>query len=260
MLGAVLGYLLVRRLAQGAGIDPEQITDLTLWLMLFGFLGARLYHVLNEPAYYAANPLEIFAIWNGGLAIHGGIAAGVIVIWFWAKRNGPARHPIQSPPEGTSSGLPFLTVLDTVAPGLLLGQAIGRWGNYFNQELFGSPTDLPWKLFIAPEHRPEGFAGEAFFHPTFLYESLGSLLILVFVLVLLRRMRRAGSGFSGLVAFLSLGLWQLLRFGTELLRIDRVPEVLGVRLPLLVSSALAVAAFLLLFFLWYRNHAQPQHN
>lgn len=235
--GALAGLLFFWWLAREKGLAKERILDCALLLLVFGFIGARLYHVLNEPAYYAAHPGEIVAVWNGGMAIHGGILAGVAALWWYARRK----------------GLSFLMLLDTVAPGLLLGQAIGRWGNYFNQELFGGPTDLPWKLLVAPAHRPAGYEAFSYFHPTFLYESLG-LLIIVMTLFIFRTYFRT----PGIVAFAALAASQALRFSTELLRIDRTPLIAGLRLPALVSLLLFLFALSMLYLLY--RHATPRAN
>ena len=162
-------------------------------------------------------------MWEGGLAIHGGLIAGVLVGLGLAHR----WH------------LPILKSLDIAAPSLAIGQAIGRWGNFFNEEAFGRPTNLPWKLYISPPHRPPGYAPYDFFHPTFLYESLWDLLIfLVLVLVL----RRHLAGRPGALFFCYVGLYSIGRFAIEAIRLDsfwlgpfRVPQLAS-----LVGVAIAV--------------------
>src|SRR5262249_14693883 len=151
-----LGLVLAHRDARRRGLDPESLLKAAELALLGGLVGARLYYVLFNLDYYAQMPSRIFAVWEGGLAIHGGVIGGILVGGTYAWR----RH------------LPLLTYLDIAAPSLALGQAIGRWGNFFNEEAFGTPTDLPWKLYISPGHRPLEFAQAEFFHPTFLYESL----------------------------------------------------------------------------------------
>lgn len=237
-LGVLAGLFLFRKLGRERGISDTTLLDIALWTLLLGFLGGRLYHVLNEPAYYSAHPGEILAVWNGGLAVHGGMLGGGLTLWWFARR----------------AHLSFLTLLDTVAPALLLGQAIGRWGNYFNQELFGTPTDLPWKLFISPEHRPAGYEAAQYFHPTFLYESLGLLVIVAVLLFLRKRVSRI----PGSLALLALLSSQILRFSTELIRIDQTPILLGVRLPVLVSAAFILLSIIVLIPL--TRHATPQKN
>ena len=129
------------------------------WAVVAGLVGARLYEVAFNWDYYGRYPGKILAVWEGGLAMHGGLIVGPLVgawlAWRW--------------------GVPVLRALDVIAPSMILGQAIGRWGNFFNEEAFGAPTDLPWKLYISPTHRPLEFRQVDFFHPTFLYESLWNL-------------------------------------------------------------------------------------
>jgi len=166
--GLVLGTLLAQRLGKQRGIDPETVGDLAVWLVLGALPGARLYYVLFAWQQYAARPwthlgsLPIpaaIALWEGGIAIHGAILGGAIALWLFCRRHQQS----------------MADLADVVAPALILGQAIGRWGNFFNSEAFGAPTDLPWKLYIPPLHRPPEFAEFNYFHPTFLYESLWNL-------------------------------------------------------------------------------------
>lgn len=237
-LSAVAGFFLLLRLAKPHHIDTNTLYDLFVALVIGGFLGGRLYHVSNEWTYYRAHAGEILKVWNGGLAIHGAILVGVLITWYIAKR------------KKISFGL----LLDLLAPALVLGQVIGRWGNYFNQELFGGPTNLPWKLVIDEAHRPSGYLTQQFFHPTFLYESLGSLLVLVLLLWLLRtrEQRRPWASWwttPGSIFATYLFTESIVRIIVELFRIDRVPVMFGVRLPILVSGGLILLASYLLVHL-----------
>jgi phosphatidylglycerol---prolipoprotein diacylglyceryl transferase len=210
-----LGLWLAYRDAKRRGLDPESLLKASELALLGGLVGARLYYVVFNLAYYTQHPAKILAVWEGGLAIHGGVLGGLLAGggYAWVR------------------GLPVRRYLDVAAPSLALGQAIGRWGNFFNEEAFGTPTDLPWKLFISPGHRPLAYATEEFFHPTFLYESLWDLLVfgLLFLVFRDRLARAPGALFLAYLGFYSAG-----RFFTEALRTDAL--MLGpVRVAQLVS-------------------------
>jgi prolipoprotein diacylglyceryl transferase len=216
--------------------DPrgDLVFRVAMWGVLGGIVGARLYHVVTSWSTVDGEWWEPFAVWEGGLGIWGGIAGGVLVGAWVVHRAGES----------------VLVFMDAVAPGLLLAQAIGRWGNYFNQELFGDPTDLPWGLEIAFENRPEQFATEPTFHPTFLYESLWSLLG-VFVLLLVDRWVRIRPPglFCLYVAWYTFG-----RFFMELLRVDEAHEWFGLRLNAWVSIVVFVLA--LVAFVWSQRRQE----
>ena len=167
----LLGVTLSQYLAQRRRLNPDLIGDLAIWLVLGAIPGARLYYVAFEWDNYAQDPGRILAIWQGGIAIHGAILGGVLAALIFAKLQ----------------NVSFWQLADVVAPSLILGQAIGRWGNFFNSEAFGRPTDLPWKLYIPPQNRPPGLATYEYFHPTFLYESLWNLAVFVLLLSLFFR-------------------------------------------------------------------------
>ncbi len=154
--GVLLGTTLAHREAIRRGQDPDKLLNTIVLAVLVALLGARLYYVLFNWDYYAANPAKIVAVWEGGLAIHGGLIAGALATILYCRY----------------AGLSLPVTMDIMVPGVAIGQAIGRWGNFFNQEAFGVPTTLPWKLYIDPAHRPPHLAGFEYFHPTFLYESL----------------------------------------------------------------------------------------
>lgn len=234
-LATGVGLYVLHRLVRHTTFERSWLFDVMLRTILFGFIGARLYHVLNEPQYYATHVTEILAVWHGGLAIHGGIIAGFLTLLFSARKR----------------GLSVWQLTDLAAPALAIGQAIGRWGNYFNQELFGTPTAAPWGIPILPAYRPAEFAAATHFHPTFLYESLWNVFVFG-VLLLLFRKKRTTMGFltAAYIALAGLG-----RFGTELLRIDDTPVILGMRLPLLVSAALFVAGTIGIIVLSRKRHA-----
>jgi phosphatidylglycerol:prolipoprotein diacylglycerol transferase len=218
-----LGLWLSAREAARRGESPDDLLKAAEIALIGGLVGARLYYVLFNLDYYQTQPWwRVFAVWEGGLAIHGGLIAGLLTggAYVWAK------------------GLPLLTYLDIVAPALALAQAIGRWGNFFNEEAFGGPTDLPWKLFISEPRRPPAFVDQPYFHPTFLYESLWN--VATFLLVyfgLRRRLERA----PGALFLAYLGLYSLGRFWIEGLRTDSL--MLGsFRIAQIVSVTAVVVA------------------
>src|SRR5881296_1132593 len=211
-----LGLWLADRQARAENLPAEEISRCAWWAVVTGYLGARLYEVAFNWDYYGRNLWKILAVWEGGLAIHGGfIVGGLVGAWLAARR-----------------GLPVLRSLDVAAPSLAIAQAIGRWGNFFNEEAFGRPTDLPWKLYISPEHRPLGYAQYEYFHPTFLYESLWDFAVFLLLVGWLRPRLAAR---PGALFFAYIGLYSVGRFAIEALRLDsfwlgpiRVPQLASV--------------------------------
>ena len=200
----LIGVNLSMWLAKKRQIDPELIADLAIWLVLGAIPCARLYYVAFQWPNYAQHLDQIVKIWEGGIAIHGAIIGGTIAAIIFAK----------------IKRVSFWQLADLVVPSVALGQAIGRWGNFFNSEAFGSPTDLPWKLFIPLNSRPYEYRTFDYFHPTFLYESVWNLLVFALLMWLFiddtRRNRlKAGSLFLIYVVAYSIG-----RFGVEGLRTD----------------------------------------
>ena len=211
------------------------------WILIPAIIGARFYHVIDYWQYYRENLREIFFIWHGGLGIFGGILGGILglylccfateVYWTWQQmairfsNGGRRRWSINL----NKVNKKFLRLLDLGLVGLVIGQAIGRWGNFFNQELYGRPTNLPWGIYIMPENRLAEFSGFERFHPLFLYESLGCFVIFWLLIHIIK-----SSGYritrerSGMVSFLYLFLYSLLRFWLEFLR----PEGWMVNLPM----------------------------
>ncbi|HET9828779.1 MAG TPA: prolipoprotein diacylglyceryl transferase [Nocardioidaceae bacterium] len=203
---------------------PEgTVAEVAVWAVPFGVIGGRIYHVISSPeAYFGPNgdALRALEIWKGGLGIWGAISFGAVGAWIGCRRQ----------------GVRLSTFADAVAPGLLVAQAIGRLGNWFNQELFGGPTTLPWGLMIDPAHRPVGYEQYASFHPTFLYELLWNLAGAAFIIWLDRRFRLGhGRVFWAYVVVYTLG-----RVWIELLRIDTAEHVLGLRLNVWTSIIVAL--------------------
>lgn len=219
--GVLLGTTLAHRDAIRRGIDPDRLLNAIVVAVLVALLGARLYYVLFNWDYYGANPAKILAVWEGGLAIHGGLIAGLLATILYCRY--------------AKLSLPI--TLDIMAPCVAIGQAIGRWGNFFNQEAFGVPTNLPWKLYIDPAHRPPQLAAFEYFHPTFLYESLWNLLVFGILWFGLRKRLQAR---PGALTLCYLGLYSIGRFFVEGLRIDSL--MLGTFRAAQVASLLLVVA------------------
>jgi len=204
------------------GGDPDLPYEVAMWAFPAGLVGGRIYFVITTPSQVPDHWWGVFAIWQGGLGIWGGIAGGAAVgLWVAGRRLG--RTDLRC-------------FMDVVAPGLLVAQAIGRIGNYFNQELFGKPTSLPWGLQISPEHRPPGYLRYSTFQPTFLYEMIWNL-SLAGVLVWLAQTRRVRA--PGCFALYVAG-YSAFRMFEETLRIDYSNHILGLRLNFFVALTLCV--------------------
>ncbi|MGX5656063.1 prolipoprotein diacylglyceryl transferase [Geodermatophilus nigrescens] len=216
------------------GGRPGEVLDIAIWAVPFGILGGRLYHVITTPQPYfgeGGDPVRALYIWEGGLGIWGAIALGGVGAWIACRRR----------------GIPLPAFGDAIAPGLLVAQAIGRLGNWFNQELFGRPTTLPWALEIDPEHRQRGYEQFATFHPTFLYELLWNLAAAAVVVWADRRFRLShGRAFALYVALYCAG-----RVWIEALRIDDANRLLGVRLN--VVTCVVVGLLAVAYLVWQRG-------
>jgi prolipoprotein diacylglyceryl transferase len=222
-LGVAAAVAIAQRRWRRAGGDPNDIGSLATWAVPAGLVGARAWHVMTDWQKFRGQWHEVLFIWQGGLGIPGGLIAGVLVGAWVADRR----------------GLAVPRLLDAVAVAIPVAQAIGRLGNWFNQELFGRPTDLPWGLEIDPGRRPDRYADEATFHPTFLYEALWNLALAGLLVWLSRRFRlRDGQLFTLYVGGYALG-----RLWVEALRSDPASLLLGVRVNIWTSLvALGVAA------------------
>lgn len=237
----LLGVTLSQYLAKYRHVDPELLGDLAIWLVIAAIPCARIYYVLFQWQEYASRPEDIIAIWKGGIAIHGAIIGGTISTMIFARIN----------------RISFWQLLDLVAPSLILGQAIGRWGNFFNSEAFGKPTELPWKLFIAPRYRPLDLINYEYFHPTFLYESLWNLGIFVLLLGLffwgLKRTTRLKTGTITAVYLIG---YSLGRVWIEWLRTDSL--MLGsLKIAQVVSFSAIAFGFIILIWLYWFNRSLP---
>jgi len=234
--GIFVAIWLTQRRWKARGGDPDDVLDVALWAVPFGIAGGRIYHVLTDPELYflpGRNPVQAFYIWDGGLGIWGAVALGAVGAWIGCRRR----------------GINLLDFGDALAPGLVLAQAIGRWGNYFNQELYGRPTTLPWALQIDPAHRPVDTPTIGLYHPTFLYESLWDIAVAVLLLWADRRFKLPrGKLFALYVAAYTLG-----RGAVEALRVDHANHILGLRLNDWTSLIVFIAAVTVLC--WRRTPA-----
>ena len=241
-LAIILGLYLIIFLGKKHGVNKDDLINLSFYLIVFGILGARIYDVLLEWDYYIYNPLGIFKIWEGGLAIHGGIIAGIIVLFFFLKK-----RKIKGL-EDNNLWNNFINLSFILTPALALGQAIGRWGNYFNQELFGLPSNLIWSIPISIQNRPIEYINKEYFHPTFLYESLGLFLIFALLMIMHYYYIKSRNSIIRIIAPISYFiLYSLLRFFLEFIRIDFAPIFLGLRFPQVMSL---IIFMLSIIFAW----------
>ncbi|TAK14215.1 MAG: prolipoprotein diacylglyceryl transferase [Anaerolineae bacterium] len=212
MAGVLAAMNLGQREARRRGKEVDLLWEALPWALVGGIAGARLWHVFTPPPsmvavgittqYYLTHPLELIAIWRGGLGIPGAVIGGVLALYLFTQRRGE-KLPVW---------------LDIVAPGIALAQAIGRWGNFVNQELYGAPSTLPWAITIEPQFRLDGFKDIATYHPLFLYESMLNVLNAVILLWLARRY--SGRLKDGDVFLVYLIIYPLIRFCLDFLRLD----------------------------------------
>jgi prolipoprotein diacylglyceryl transferase len=237
-VGVLVGVYVAEHRWRRRGYPKDGIYDISFWVVIWGVIGARLYHVVTDYQRFEDDPWRAFQIWRGGLGIWGAVIGGAIAVIVVTRR----RH------------MPTLVVMDCMAPGIVLAQAIGRWGNYFNQELFGKPSTLPWALEIAPSHRPAGYVQYSTFQPTFLYESLACLAIVgILLLVEHRAQLKLGQTFALYVA-----LYTFARFWFENMRIDPAHEIAGMR----VNAWMSIVVFVLgvAWFVWLGRHEPRQRR
>ncbi|MFO8035458.1 MAG: prolipoprotein diacylglyceryl transferase [Anaerolineales bacterium] len=240
MVGVLAATWLSIREAKRWGEDPVFIADVLPWIVIAGVVGARIWHVFTPPQsmvesgittrYYLTHLYEAVAIWKGGLGIFGAVTGGAVALWIYARIKGENA----------------LRWFDIIAPGLALGQAIGRWGNFINQEVYGLPSNVPWAIFIDKAHRLTGYKDIAYYHPLFLYESLWNLLNMTLLLWIGRKYK--DKLHVGSVFLIYLIVYGVGRFGLEFLRLDISP-VEGVNANQAFVAFVAVLAAILLFAL-----------
>ncbi len=244
MLGAVAGAWLAARQAKRHGHEPEIVWDLFTYLLIGGIIGARIWHILTPSpssgvtaTWYFTHPLDALAIWKGGLGIPGAVIGGIIVLFLYARKH----------------NLNFAEWTDITAPSIALGQGIGRWGNFFNQELYGAPTNLPWKLYIDPAHRLAGYQSVEYYHPLFLYESIWNFANMFLLLWISRRFPEQLK--NGDVFLVYLIIYPVGRFLLDFLRLD-ASRVAGININQTLMAFVAVLSVAML--LWrHRKHGTP---
>jgi prolipoprotein diacylglyceryl transferase len=237
MTGVVIAWLVTRNRFAARGGDVEIAERIVIRVVIFGFIGARIGYVMTHLSRFEDEWWRVIAVWEGGLALYGGLTAGAIAMYVYAKKWGAS----------------FPDFLDSVAPAVPLAQAMGRLGNYFNQELFGTPTDLPWGLEIAPEFRPEAYPDAETFHPTFLYESIWNVGLAFFIIWVGNRFPSMRGRLIG-VYFIG---YAFMRFLTELIRTDTTFRFLGLSRNAWVSIAVMILGAVVLW--WKRIRVEDDH-
>ena len=253
-LSVLLGLYISKKLANFRGIDPNYVSMVLPSLIISSIIGARIYYVLFELRQFTGYNFfttikllnltfqfpSFLAVWEGGIAIHGALIGGSLSIFFFCRSN----------------KISFKTFLDIIIPSVILGQAIGRWGNYFNNEAFGMPTNLPWKLFIPPINRPLEFEESSFFHPTFLYESVWNFIIFIVLIYIFYRQSKSKLITPGIITCTYIITYSFGRFWIEGLRIDSlclgsIPPFCdgGLRIAQFISICLFSSGFIWLYFL-----------
>lgn len=208
-------------------LKKETVIDMAPYFIIFGIIGARLYYCILNYDFYLRFPTEILAIRHGGISIHGAMLGGVFGLWLFS-----IRHKVS-----------LLKLCDVCAVGLPLAQAIGRWGNFFNSEAFGPPTNLAWKLYIAPQYRPIPYQDYEFFHPAFLYESILDFCIFIILFFLMKsgKIKKEGN-----ITLIYLILYSVIRILVESLRLDSVKYVFGLPVAIFVSIGIIILSVIML--------------
>jgi prolipoprotein diacylglyceryl transferase len=229
------------------GGNPDDVSEVAIWAVPFGIIGGRIYHVITSPSQYFGangNPIDALRIWEGGLGIWGAISLGAVGAYLYFRTH--------------KTSLNFRQLLDSLAPGVVVAQAIGRIGNYFNQEVFGKPTKLPWGLEIDLANRPNGFESYSTFHPTFLYELLWCLVVAVLLIKLPGFLKQITPKQGDVFALYILG-YTAGRVWIETLRIDEANLIFGLRLNIWVSFIVLITASAYLIASKRRGNTKENH-
>ncbi|MEY3935285.1 MAG: hypothetical protein RI901_715 [Actinomycetota bacterium] len=229
------------------GGNPDDVSEVAIWAVPFGIIGGRIYHVITSPSQYFGsngNPIDALRIWEGGLGIWGAISLGAVGAYLYFRTH--------------KTSLNFRQLLDSLAPGVIVAQAIGRIGNYFNQEVFGKPTELPWGLEIDSVNRPNGFESYSTFHPTFLYELVWCLVVAVLLIKLPGFLKKITARQGDVFALYILG-YTAGRVWIETLRIDEANLILGLRLNIWVSFIVLITACAYLIASKRRGNTKENH-
>jgi prolipoprotein diacylglyceryl transferase len=229
------------------GGNPDDVSEVAIWAVPFGIIGGRIYHVITSPSQYFGsngNPIDALRIWEGGLGIWGAISLGAVGAYLYFRTH--------------KTSLNFRQLLDSLAPGVIVAQAIGRIGNYFNQEVFGKPTELPWGLEIDSVNRPNGFESYSTFHPTFLYELVWCLVVAVLLIKLPGFLKKITARQGDVFALYVFG-YTAGRVWIETLRIDEANLILGLRLNIWVSLIVLITASAYLIASKRRGNTKENH-
>lgn len=232
-IGGLLGLVIANYWRKIRGLDYNQFINLVVIALIAGIIGSRLVYVVLNFEFYRPHLGEILTLSRGGLSIHGAIAFGLIAIWAWAR----------------IKKIKILPYFDVMSIGLLIGQIIGRLGNLFNQELVGPPTNLPWRLYVNPDSRPAQYLASDYFHPYFLYEIIGNLILLAVLWRILKKKLPPGRVFTVYLVGYSAA-----RFVAEFWRVNQGIEYLGLSLSQLVSAIIILIGIFWFFTNWRRQY------
>lgn len=236
-IGVIVAIVVSKKRYERFGGSGELFESIAIWAIIIGFLGARAGYVFTHSHRFEGRPWAVFFIWEGGLALYGGLFFGALTVVYLAHKRGGD----------------LFAFADATAVGIPLAQAIGRWGNYFNQELFGTPSDLPWAIIIDPAHRPDGYEQFETFHPTFLYESVWNALILVPLILWLEKRGNLAKGVSFGIYIV---MYSFIRFSMELLRTDTSFRLLGISRNGWISVVAFIGGWVWIWYMQKRAEAR----